>query len=116
MPMSRLKPLLAFAGSLLFVLVMASPVAGAAGADISVSKSVFSPFLSVDPGAEIDSFISVTNLGDDPANSIAILDAIPANATFVSLTGGCCGQLPATPSVGGTGTVSIIVPGFHAKG
>ena len=73
------------------------PAAGAAGADLALNKTVFSPIGSVDRGAEIDFFISIQNLGDDPAGTITITDTLPVNTTFISLTGGCCGSIPSTP-------------------
>lgn len=49
--------------------------------------------------------ITVTNAGPDPATSVSLMDAVPANTTFVSLTAPA-GWTCTTPPVGGTGTVT----------
>ena len=81
--------------------------------DVSLTKS--GP-ASVNAGQPINYTITVTNAGPDPAEFVEILDEIPANATFASLTqtGGptaSCIQ----PLVGDVGTVQCTV-GFLPAG
>ncbi|TAL07200.1 MAG: tandem-95 repeat protein, partial [Verrucomicrobia bacterium] len=55
-------------------------------ANLVVAKS--GPPSAVSPGANFDYSISVTNLGASVAVSVTVTDALPANVTFVSATGG----------------------------
>jgi uncharacterized repeat protein (TIGR01451 family) len=85
------------------------------GPDMGISKTRTSGAL-VNPGDVIQYNISVFSVGHAPANTFTVTDAVPANTTFESFSGGCCGAVPTTPPVGGTGNVSVTVNGPHAVG
>src|SRR6266508_221066 len=88
---------------LLGVLLPPAVSAGAATADLSVSK-VDSP----DPvvaGSNITYKITVTNAGPDAASNVSLSDTTPAVTTFVSVTPGAGWTCPPLP-VGGTGTLT----------
>jgi uncharacterized repeat protein (TIGR01451 family) len=59
-------------------------------------------------GTTITYVIEVMNNGPDAASGVNIVDAIPAGATFnsVSVSAGSC----TVPAAGGTGTVTCSVP------
>ena len=82
-------------------------------ADLSITKND-----SPDPvvaGTNITYTITATDNGPSDAQAVQIVDATPANTTFVSATpsaGGVC----MTPAVGGTGTVTCDFAGATAAG
>ena len=106
-----------FVGVLLAILSLLATSQGVSalpGVDVSVSKSVTSGAV-VDPGNIIQYNIVISNNGDDVATSMQLVDSVPANTTFVSFAGGCCGSTPTLPPVGGTGQITAPLPGPHAK-
>jgi uncharacterized repeat protein (TIGR01451 family) len=91
-----------FAFTVVAVLLPPAVPAGAATADLSVSK-VDSP----DPvvaGSNITYTINVTNAGPGAASSVSLSDTTPVGTTFVSVTPGAGWTCPPLP-VGGTGTL-----------
>src|SRR4029434_7231081 len=50
--------------------------------------------------------INFTNNGPNPASSVTVTDAVPANTTFVSAMAPA-GWMSTTPALGGTGTVTF---------
>jgi uncharacterized repeat protein (TIGR01451 family) len=74
-----------------------------ASADLSISKTTGAgPFVT---GADLTYTITLTNGGPDPAMSVVVTDAIPANTTFKSVSTPA-GWTPSTPVVGSGGTVT----------
>ncbi len=63
----------------------------------------------VAPGANITYTLSVTNNGPDEATSLTLLDILPANTTFVSISVPA-GWTPNTPDVGSGGAVIVTSP------
>src|SRR6266540_3622997 len=92
---------------LLGVLLPPAVSAGAATADLSVSK-VDSPYPVV-AGSTITYTISVTNSGPDAASNVSLSDTTPPGTTFVSVTPGAGWTCPPLP-VGGTGTQTCTNP------
>jgi uncharacterized repeat protein (TIGR01451 family) len=75
-------------------------------ADLAVSKDdAIDP---VEPGANIDYTLFLTNNGPNNAHNVSLSDALPSGTTFVSATqtGGAQPFTLTTPAVGGTGTVT----------
>lgn len=72
-------------------------------ADLAVTKTDAPD--PVNAGQNVTYTITVTNAGPDPATSVSLMDAVPANTTFVSLTAPA-GWTCTTPPVGGTGMVT----------
>ena len=96
-----------FAFTIVAVLLPPAVPAGAATADLSVSK-VDSP----DPvvaGSNITYTINVTNAGPGAASSVSLSDTTPVGTTFVSVTPGAGWTCPPLP-VGGTGTLVCTNP------
>ncbi len=82
------------------------------GADVSVAKTA--PAQTVNAGDPIDFTVLVTNLGTGTAAGVTVTDSLPANATFVSATGGPTqsGRLltwPVIPSLANGASVSYTV-------
>jgi uncharacterized repeat protein (TIGR01451 family) len=96
-----------FAFTVVAVLLPPAVPAGAATADLSVSK-VDSP----DPvvaGSNITYTINVTNAGPGAASSVSLSDTTPVGTTFVSVTPGAGWTCPPL-AVGGTGTLVCTNP------
>ena len=75
-----------------------------AQADLSVTKT--GP-AALSPGQNATFTITITNNGPSDAQTVALTDAVPANATFVSETqSGGPAFVCANPAVGGTGTIN----------
>ncbi|PYQ49294.1 MAG: hypothetical protein DMF59_13930, partial [Acidobacteria bacterium] len=88
-----------------------SIAAFAQNADLNVLKSgAPNPVVA---GTNLTYTITLTNAGPDPASSVSLTDAIPANTTFVSMmqTAGPAFSLT-TPAVGGTGTATATIATF----
>jgi uncharacterized repeat protein (TIGR01451 family) len=71
---------------------------------------------AVDAGGDITYTVTITNAGPSDAADATISDLVPANTTFVSATQDSGGQIfiCTTPPVGGTGTISCVLPSFPA--
>ena len=80
----------------------------AASADISLSK--FGPFEGK-PGTNLNYRVEVTNKGPDSAQSVTLIDSVPAGTTFVSEVQNSGPAFTCvTPSVGaGSGTISCTI-------
>ncbi|HRA55225.1 MAG TPA: hypothetical protein PLQ83_16300, partial [Thermoflexales bacterium] len=81
--------------------------------DIQVVKSV-QPAGNVAPGTELLYTLNWSVTGDETAPNVTIVDAIPANTTFVACANGCSGTNPLTWSLGNqnpgaSGSVSFSV-------
>ena len=86
--------------------------APATSADLSVT-TMDSP----DPvaiGNDITYTIIVTNAGPDTATSAVLLDTVPTNTTYRSITSPAGWSCPTQPPVGGTGAVSCANSSFPA--
>src|SRR5450432_3427571 len=88
---------------LIFCLLANVSPAAAANADLAVTETTGSG--TVSPGGNIVYTITVTNNGFSSAATPQWVQAIPANTTFISLTGVGTWNCP-TPAVGGTGTIT----------
>ena len=73
------------------------------GADLAITKTANAT--SVLSGGSITYTTTVTNNGHDPASNVALLDALPPDTTFQSLTAPASWTCT-TPAVGSSGTVS----------
>jgi uncharacterized repeat protein (TIGR01451 family) len=77
------------------------------GADLSVTKSGLPN--PVTAGGIVTYTIAITNAGPQAAQTVSLVDVVPATTAFQSLAsppGWTC----TTPAVGGTGTVSCTIP------
>jgi uncharacterized repeat protein (TIGR01451 family) len=77
------------------------------GADLSVTKSGLPD--PVFPGATLTYTITVTNAGPEPATLASLVDVLPPDTTFQSLTAPA-GWTSTTPPVGGVGQVTCSHP------
>ena len=82
-----------------------------AEADLSVTKIDLAE--PVQAGTNQTYTIVVTNNGPSAAANVLLSEAVPANATFVSLTAPA-GWSPSTPTVGGTGNITATIPTLAA--
>jgi len=84
-------------------------VGSATSALLTLTKTASAP--TVAPGATITYTLVLNNVGPAAAVSTSIVDTVPTNTTFLSLTspgGWSC----STPAVGGTGNISCTLPSF----
>jgi uncharacterized repeat protein (TIGR01451 family) len=84
-------------------------VGSATSALLTLTKTASAP--TVAPGATITYTLVLHNVGPAAAVSTSIVDTVPTNTTFLSLTppgGWNC----STPAVGGTGDISCTLPSF----
>jgi uncharacterized repeat protein (TIGR01451 family) len=83
-------------------------------ADLVVTKSG-SPG-TVQPGANINYTITLTNAGPGPAQTVTLTDAVPAGTTFVSFAQTVGPAFACTtPAVGGTGTITCTIASLAAS-
>ena len=75
-----------------------------ASADLSVTKTS-DVEEAVTPGGNIIYTITASNAGPNDAQSVAVVDQVPAGTTFVSFTAPA-GWTATTPAAGGTGTIT----------
>src|SRR4051812_3389140 len=80
-----------------------------AGTDLAVIQKAIP--IAVAPGTDLTYEITFSNDGPSDAVNAQLRETVPVNTTFVSATGPA-GFIPATPAVGGTGTVTFQSPTF----
>jgi len=88
---------------------VAAPAAPSADVGVSVTDGPD----PVAAGGKITYTITVANQGPDAAQSVDLSTAIPAGATFVSLSSPS-GWNATTPAVGGTGAIDVTAPSLAA--
>ena len=89
----------------------ASFTAAQPGADLDVNKTAEPA--TITPGSNLTYTITVTNVGTDPAASIALSDPLPANTTFVSVSDDGGAGTTCNPPISGVVqcTIDALTPG-----